>query len=112
MIELGLNKPYLMESTEDDLRKKLVKAIKARNILGFEDFKWWCENVLDKRIDMQIAALIWKDEEEKKYHTRKGTIQGINKFLQELRKNASDVEKLEQEITEYARRTKPVARGA
>lgn len=112
MIELGLNKPYPVESTEEDLRKKLVKATKARNILEYEDFKWWFDNVVDPRVVLQVSALIWKDEEPKEYHIRRGTIRGINKFIHELRKHAADVDKLEKELAEYDRRTKPVAREA
>ena len=111
MISLFDQNPFQSDS-EEDLRKKLVKSAKARNILEFEDFRWWVENVLDKRTDTQIAALVWKDEEPKEYHKRRGLIQGISKVLQELRKDASNVEDLERKLQDYDERKHPVARGA
>ena len=111
MINLFDRNPFMDES-EEDLRKKLVKAAKARNIIENEDFRWWVENVLDRRTDTQIAALVWKDEDPKEYHKRRGLIQGISKVLQELRKDASEVENLERKLQDYDERKHPVARGA
>jgi len=111
MISLFDRNPYSEES-EEAIRKNLVKAAKARNILEFEDFRWWVENVLDKRSDTQLAALVWKDEDPKEYHKRRGIIQGISKVLQELRRDASEVENLERKLQDYDERKHPVARGA
>ena len=107
---LGLSSPYLQEPTEEDLRKRLTRAAKARNILAYDDFIWWVDNVIDPRNQVQLAALVWKDEEPNKYHERRGIIKGISKVLQELRKNASEVEDLEKELSENVERTRPVAR--
>jgi len=111
MISLFDQNPFQSES-EEDLRKKLVKAAKARNIVENEDFIWWAENVLQRRVEVLISMLIHKDDEPGAYHMRRGTIQGINKVLQELRKDASEVENLERKLQDYDERKHPVARGA
>ena len=103
------------EETEENIRKKLVKAAKARNLLENEDFKWWTENVIDKRVDGLIFEITWKNhnpENPMDGEVKKGMIRGINKVFQEIRKCASEVEDLERKLQDYDERKHPVARGA
>lgn len=112
IIELGLRQELFAEETEESLRKKLVKAAKARNILENEDFKWWVENVVDRRVDTHTSALVWKDMEPREYHVTRGVVQGVMRVLQELRRDADSVGDLERKLSEHDARTNPVARGA
>jgi len=113
LVELGLRQELFAHETEESIRKKLVKAAKAREILDFEPFKWWVENVLVRRTDTHTSALVWKDMEPREYHVTRGVVQGVMRVLQELRRDADSVEDLERKLSEYdARSRDPVARGA
>ena len=113
MIELGLRERMFAARTEEQIRKDLTKAAKARNILENEDFKWWVDNVVDRRVETHTAALVWKDMEPREYHVTRGVVQGVMRVLKELRRDADSVERLEEELSEYdARNRSPVARGA
>ncbi len=112
LTELNLREHLFAEETPESMRKKLVKASKARNILANEDFKWWVEKVIDRRVDTHTSALVWKDMEPREYHVTRGVVQGVMRVLQELRRDADSVEDLERKLSEYDARTNPVARGA
>jgi hypothetical protein len=112
ILELGLREHLFAEETEESLRKKLVKSARAKNILENEDFKWWVENVVDRRVDTHTSALVWKDMEPREYHVTRGVVQGVMRVLQELRRDADSAESLERKLSEHDARNNPVARGA
>jgi hypothetical protein len=111
MISLGLSQPELVEPTEEQLRRSLAEAVRARNLLNNVDFQWWMKK-LEEGAQKEYRKLVYRQDEPAKYHERRGTIKSIEKGLDELRLRASEVENLEERLKSYDERTEPVARGA
>jgi hypothetical protein len=112
LISLELFKSAFNEPTEEQLRKRLSDATKARNLLENRDFLWWIET-RKKGVENQYKKLVYRDDGPAKYHERRGVIKGIEKDIDELRILASAVEDIEAKLKErYDRQQEPVARGA
>jgi len=112
MISLGLNQSPFQEPTEEQLRRRLADASKARNLLDNSDFQWWVET-LRKGAERHKSKLVYLDEEPARYHKRRGIVQGVEKELDALRILASAIEDIEARLKErYDRQSEPVARRA
>ena len=112
MISLNLSQPAMVQPTEEQIRKRLADAVRARNLLENSDFEWWV-GTITKGVGEQYRRLVYRDDEPRTYHKRRGIIQAFEKGLDDLRILASAVEDIEEQIREiHARTSEPVARGA
>ena len=112
MISLNLSQSAMVQPTEEQLRKRLADAVRARNLLENSDFEWWV-GTITKGVEKEYRKLVYRDDEPRAYHKRRGIIQAFEKGLDDLRILASAVEDIEEQIKEiHARTSEPVARGA
>lgn len=98
MISLGLNeRGDIRPLNRAQLEHQRARAVKARRLLDYEDFRWW-----RKEVDVGLQKLRTKLEnhnlDDRQTQVIRGKIRGIAQILRELEVIADGLEHVEAQL--------------